>query len=181
MATIKLGIAPIAWTNDDMPDLGKENTFEQCVSEMALAGFTGQPFAACHKRDAAVFEHALLLFPHRCCKVVLRTACRQQPTMMTLLFEAAAIQRQVADRRCRPQVVHRPYHMFLGSDFANGAQRQHALVDPMQMHDVGFLIFAQPGNVGAGVGNVDFKQVLLSEVQVQPDDQPFPQEMELQH
>ena len=41
MAKIKLGIAPIAWTNDDMPDLGKENTFEQCVSEMALAGFTG--------------------------------------------------------------------------------------------------------------------------------------------
>ena len=36
---VKLGIAPIAWTNDDMPDLGKENTFEQCVSEMALATF----------------------------------------------------------------------------------------------------------------------------------------------
>lgn len=28
-------------TMRDMPDLGKENTFEQCVSEMALAGFTG--------------------------------------------------------------------------------------------------------------------------------------------
>lgn len=38
---VKLGIAPIAWTNDDMPDLGAENTFQQCVSEMALAGFTG--------------------------------------------------------------------------------------------------------------------------------------------
>ena len=38
---IKLGIAPIGWTNDDMPDLGSENTFEQCVSEMALAGFEG--------------------------------------------------------------------------------------------------------------------------------------------
>lgn len=25
---IRLGIAPIAWTNDDMPDLGSENTFE---------------------------------------------------------------------------------------------------------------------------------------------------------
>ena len=38
---VNLAIAPIAWTNDDMPDLGAENTFEQCVSEMALAGFTG--------------------------------------------------------------------------------------------------------------------------------------------
>ncbi len=41
MKNVKLGIAPIAWTNDDMPDLGAENTFEQCISEMALAGFTG--------------------------------------------------------------------------------------------------------------------------------------------
>lgn len=36
---VKLAIAPIAWTNDDMPDLGAANTFEQCVSEMALAGY----------------------------------------------------------------------------------------------------------------------------------------------
>lgn len=38
---VKVGIAPIGWTNDDMPDLGSEVTFEQCVSEMALAGYTG--------------------------------------------------------------------------------------------------------------------------------------------
>ncbi|MCR5485055.1 MAG: myo-inosose-2 dehydratase [Clostridiales bacterium] len=38
---ISLGIAPIGWTNDDMPDLGGEITFEQCVSEMALAGYSG--------------------------------------------------------------------------------------------------------------------------------------------
>lgn len=38
---VKLGIAPIGWTNDDMPDLGGEITFEQCVSEMALAGYEG--------------------------------------------------------------------------------------------------------------------------------------------
>ena len=38
---VRLGIAPIGWCNDDMPELGKENTFRQTVSEMALAGFTG--------------------------------------------------------------------------------------------------------------------------------------------
>ncbi len=38
---VNLGIAPIGWTNDDMPDLGGEITFEQCVSEMALSGYTG--------------------------------------------------------------------------------------------------------------------------------------------
>ncbi|MFS7255766.1 myo-inosose-2 dehydratase [Carnobacterium divergens] len=40
-SNITLGIAPIAWTNDNMPELGQENTFEQCISEMALAGFVG--------------------------------------------------------------------------------------------------------------------------------------------
>lgn len=38
---IQLGIAPIGWTNDDMPELGGEITFEQCISEMALAGYAG--------------------------------------------------------------------------------------------------------------------------------------------
>lgn len=41
MGNIKLGCAPIAWTNDDMPELGAENSFEQCISEMALAGYKG--------------------------------------------------------------------------------------------------------------------------------------------
>ncbi|MDR0696998.1 MAG: myo-inosose-2 dehydratase [Christensenellaceae bacterium] len=38
---IRLGIAPIGWTNDDMPELGAENSFQQCLSETALAGFKG--------------------------------------------------------------------------------------------------------------------------------------------
>lgn len=56
---VKLGIAPIAWTNDDMPDLGKENTFEQCVSEMALAGFTGSEIGGKYPTDPAVLKKAL--------------------------------------------------------------------------------------------------------------------------
>ncbi len=58
---VKLGIAPIAWTNDDMPDLGKENTFEQCVSEMALAGFTGSEVGNKYPRDTEVLKKALQL------------------------------------------------------------------------------------------------------------------------
>lgn len=58
---VKLGIAPIAWTNDDMPDLGKENTFEQCVSEMALAGFTGSEVGNKYPKDVEVLKKALEL------------------------------------------------------------------------------------------------------------------------
>ena len=56
---INLGIAPIAWTNDDMPDLGKENTFEQCISEMALAGFTGCEVGNKYPRNTDVLGKAL--------------------------------------------------------------------------------------------------------------------------
>lgn len=38
---IQFGAAPIGWTNDDMPELGGNITFEQCISEMALAGYAG--------------------------------------------------------------------------------------------------------------------------------------------
>lgn len=58
---VKLGIAPIAWTNDDMPDLGKENTFEQCISEMALAGFSGSEIGGKYPTDPAVLKKALNL------------------------------------------------------------------------------------------------------------------------
>ncbi len=56
---VKLGIAPIGWTNDDMPDLGKENTFEQCVSEMALAGFTGCEVGSKYPTDREILKHKL--------------------------------------------------------------------------------------------------------------------------
>jgi len=56
---VKLGIAPIGWTNDDMPELGGQNTFEQCISEMALAGFTGCEIGTKYPSDPDVLKKAL--------------------------------------------------------------------------------------------------------------------------
>lgn len=64
---VHLGIAPIAWTNDDMPELGKENTFEQCISEMALAGFTGSEVGNKYPKDPSVLKEALDLRGIRIC------------------------------------------------------------------------------------------------------------------
>lgn len=58
---ISLGIAPINWTNDDMPELGAANTFEQCVSEMALAGFAGCEVGNKFPREIPVLKKALQL------------------------------------------------------------------------------------------------------------------------
>ncbi|MFS2222624.1 myo-inosose-2 dehydratase [Pantoea sp. B65] len=37
----KLGIAPIAWSNDDLPQLGGDTPLSVCLSESQLAGFSG--------------------------------------------------------------------------------------------------------------------------------------------
>ena len=56
---IQLGIAPIGWTNDDIPELGAENSFQQCVSEMALAGFSGSEVGSKYPSDAQELKKAL--------------------------------------------------------------------------------------------------------------------------
>lgn len=41
MQSIKLAIAPLTWSNDDLPDLGGHISFERCIDEMAEAGYDG--------------------------------------------------------------------------------------------------------------------------------------------
>jgi len=56
---IILGIAPIGWTNDADSKLGGDITFEQCVSEMALAGFQGCEVGIRFPRDTALLKRKL--------------------------------------------------------------------------------------------------------------------------
>ncbi len=85
---IKLGIAPIAWTNDDLPELGGENTFEQCVSEMALAGFTGSEVGNKYPRDVEVLKKALDMRGIQICNAWFSTFFTSEPFEYTLkLFE----------------------------------------------------------------------------------------------
>ena len=57
--SVKLAIAPIAWTNDDLPELGGHISFEQCVEEMAASGFTGSEIGNKYPRDPDVLKPAL--------------------------------------------------------------------------------------------------------------------------
>ena len=56
---VRLGICPIGWSNDDMWDLGDENTFQQCISEMKLAGFDGCEVGHKYPEDKTVLKHML--------------------------------------------------------------------------------------------------------------------------
>ncbi len=56
---VKLGIAPINWTNDDLPELGGHIPFEQCIAEMAEAGFSGTEVGNKYPKDPEVLRPAL--------------------------------------------------------------------------------------------------------------------------
>lgn len=51
--TCRIGINPITWTNDDVPELGGDTPLEQCLAETELAGFQGTEMGGKFPRDAA--------------------------------------------------------------------------------------------------------------------------------
>jgi len=53
---IKLGIAPIAWAEDDMPEYGKESNFLQIISEIKLTGYEGTEIGCKYPHDAKVLN-----------------------------------------------------------------------------------------------------------------------------
>ncbi|NKZ07048.1 myo-inosose-2 dehydratase [Actinomadura latina] len=56
---VSFGITPTGWTNDDFPEIGDDIAFEQCVSEMALAGFEGCSVGHKFPADPEVLRRAL--------------------------------------------------------------------------------------------------------------------------
>jgi len=51
---VRIGINPLTWTNDDLPELGENNSLETCLSEAKLAGYEGVELGRKFPRDAAV-------------------------------------------------------------------------------------------------------------------------------
>lgn len=56
---IRLAIMPTCWTNDDFPWVGDDIPFEQCVSEIALAGFEGCSVGHKYPADVATLKKEL--------------------------------------------------------------------------------------------------------------------------
>jgi inosose dehydratase len=56
---VRLGVTPTLWWNDDFPSIDIGIPFGQCVSEMALAGFSGCSIGHKYPTDPAVLKPAL--------------------------------------------------------------------------------------------------------------------------
>lgn len=52
--TVRLGINPITWTNDDMPELGNDIPLETCLAETREAGYSGTELGGKFPRTSAV-------------------------------------------------------------------------------------------------------------------------------
>ena len=55
----KLGIAPIAWWNDDLPELSDDVSLEECLRQAREAGFTGMETGRRFPMDASVLSPIL--------------------------------------------------------------------------------------------------------------------------
>src|SRR4029077_12626092 len=56
---VRLGISPIGWSNDDLPELGGDTPLEACPAEARLAGFEGIELGNKFPRDPAVLRPIL--------------------------------------------------------------------------------------------------------------------------
>jgi inosose dehydratase len=59
MLKAKLGIAPIAWWNDDLPELSDDVSLEECMSQARSAGFTGMETGRRFPMDPAELQPVL--------------------------------------------------------------------------------------------------------------------------
>lgn len=66
---VQFGCAPINWTNDDLPSLGGELTYQQCLSEMALAGYKGSEGGCKYPTDFDTLKKALDLRELQICNM----------------------------------------------------------------------------------------------------------------
>jgi len=107
---VKLGIAPLTWTNDDIPELGGDIPFEQCVSEMALAGFTGCEVGNKFPKDPIRLKEALDLRGLEICNAWF------SPYLTTKSFEENKI----------AFVEHCRFLKAMGADVVGGGEQGHS-------------------------------------------------------
>jgi inosose dehydratase len=59
---VRIGVNPIGWSNDDMPELGGATPLETCLTEAKEAGFSGVELGHKFPRDPVVLSQVLARF-----------------------------------------------------------------------------------------------------------------------
>src|SRR5260370_23837625 len=56
---VRLGVSPIGWSNDDLPELGGDTPLETCLAEARQAGFAGIELGQKFPRDPSLLRPVL--------------------------------------------------------------------------------------------------------------------------
>jgi inosose dehydratase len=106
----RVGAVPNAWSNDDLPALGGTTPYEQCLSEMALAGYAGTEMGSKYPQDPVVLKEALDL-----------RGLRASGAWFSTFFAAEQAARQTYDR-FKTMV---PFYQALGIEHVYAAEVGH--------------------------------------------------------
>ena len=148
---------------------------DQCT----LLGPVGQPLTDRHEMNMSPGKQFLFLVEDAVGKVMSGGKAQERTVVALRLVLLTGIG-MVTDGRRLPHVVHGPHDGFPAlQDLAEGAQREEALIDPMQMDDICFLKLRQTSDIGARIGYRHLEEVLATEEIIKPDDQSLGQEMPL--
>lgn len=60
--SVRIGINPITWTNDDVPELGGDTPLEVCLAETKQAGYAGTELGGKFPRQSAVLKPIMAQF-----------------------------------------------------------------------------------------------------------------------
>ena len=105
---LRLGINPLTWTNDDMPELGGETPLEVCLAEAREAGYEGIEMGRKFPRRAADLGPIL---------------ARHGLALVSGWYSAELLTRSVADEIAAVADLERPILFDLDQD-------------PLEMHDL---------------------------------------------
>ncbi|HZP19225.1 MAG TPA: myo-inosose-2 dehydratase [Bauldia sp.] len=92
MGPVRFGVAPIAWSNSDLPQLGGETTLETCLRESRKAGFSGTETGVKFPMDARVLgpqlaSHKLKLVSGWFSGELLKRSVKAEQSRMTAQME----------------------------------------------------------------------------------------------
>jgi inosose dehydratase len=157
---VRIGINPITWTNDDVPELGGDTPLETCLAETALAGYRGTELGGKFPRSSTelgpiLSAHGLELASGWCDGRILdRTVEEEFDAILphlTLLRDLGAKHVVYADTsRGRHDAIHTPISQrprLAGGEWRAYGRKITALAERFQAFGVGMAFHHHMGTI----------------------------------
>ena len=145
------------------------------LQEGGAGGLLAEPVAAGDEAQGCAAVERGLAAEDAAGQVDGQAVLPEEGTGAALCVEGGALAGVMAEGSGGPHVVHCPNHgLPRAEDALQVAQRQVALVYPVQVDHVGLAELGPAGHVGSGVGYVHGEEIAAAEPVGAPDDEALP-------